>query len=38
MGVGELCLSMVVVVGLGLHFLKIDFLHPRPNARNNFPI
>ena len=33
---GGLCLSLVVAAGLGLHFLKIDFLHPTPNARNNF--
>ena len=24
------------VASLGLNFLKIDFLHPRPNTRNNF--
>ena len=24
------------VAGLGLNFLKIDFLHARPNTRNNF--
>ena len=39
-GGGGLCLSLVVVVGgwLGLTFSKIDFLHPIPNTRNNFPV
>ena len=25
-----------LVASLGLHFLKIDFLHPRSNTRNKF--
>ncbi|KAM3741561.1 hypothetical protein ACB098_07G005100 [Castanea mollissima] len=35
---GGFCLSLVVVAGLGLHFLKIDILHPGPNSRNNFQV
>ena len=39
-GGGGLCLSLVVVVAsLGLHFPKNrDFLHPRKNTRNNYPV
>ena len=39
-GGGGLCLSLMVVAGgwLGLIFSEIDFLHPIPNTKNNFPV